>query len=155
MRAQDKFDFAVYRQLHDAGDDVVLGCGILGIEAERGFAAGRWIIEFRPGHAKLSVGSRVAEVPGKLHAGDLDRAARWLRPARNVPPPRSAAHQVQPNEEDRGQHGPDDFQLGVAVRVAHRGRSGAAIPVLPHEQSQRALGQHEDDPHENVGDVAN
>ncbi len=46
--------------------------GSAGIQTQRGFAAGRCILEFRFGEAKSSVRAGIAEVPGELHACDLN-----------------------------------------------------------------------------------
>jgi hypothetical protein len=70
LRVEAEIDFAVGGEDEFGGDFVVGGVGVGGIETEGvAFAGGD---EAGAGDAEGCVGAGVAEVPGELHAGDLD-----------------------------------------------------------------------------------
>src|SRR5215472_454096 len=71
MRAENHFDLTIHRHDHNAGDDVVFGSRVVRIETESTRAAEGCVVQFRARGAKFSVGPRVPEIPGKLHAGDF------------------------------------------------------------------------------------
>src|SRR6266481_3993099 len=150
VSAQNHFDFAVHRHHHRSRDDVVFGCGVLHIETQRRFAAGRGILKLRFCCAKLAVGPGITEVPGELHPRYFHLHGIRFRGAETLRSPDGATREVHPHKEDSGQHGPDNFQTGVAVRIRHFG-SGTAIAITPNEVSQGNLSGNEDHAHEDKG----
>src|SRR5579872_604603 len=146
-RAKSQINFAIYRQIHSAGDDVVLCRGIRRIQPNRGFASCGWIHQLGVGAAILSVGSRISEVPGELHSGDLDRNRVWSGWGKTFACPHMAPHQVQPYKEDGRKRRPKHFELGIPVGVLNWAVR-RTLAVLPHKISEGTLCRDENDSHQ-------
>src|SRR5205823_14545890 len=71
--AKRQIDFAIDRHEHRSPNHIILSGRIGGVDAERSFVAGRGIDQLGIGLCELAVRSGIAEVPGKLHARDLNR----------------------------------------------------------------------------------
>jgi hypothetical protein len=104
----------------------------------------------RVGLAEFVVRPGIAEVPGELHACDLDLHGVRTGGLEAFGCPDGAALQVQPDKKDRGQRGPDDLELGITVRVT-RLFTILTIAVAPGEISKAALGKNKDDAHDDEG----
>src|ERR1700730_3122840 len=150
VSAQNHFDFAVHRYHHGSRHDVVFGRGVFRIETQRRFAARRGILKLRFRCAKLAVGPGIAEIPGELHPGHFHLHGIRFRGAETLRSPDGAARKVHPHKQDGGQHGPNNFQTGVAVRIRHFG-SGPAVTIAPNEVSQGNLSGNEDHAHKDKG----
>src|SRR5581483_6870429 len=149
-RAQGEIDFAVDRQVHGAGDDVIFGGCVGSVEANGGLIASRRVYELRVRLAVLAVRSGIAEIPGELHAGDFDGNGAGLRRFKALARPDMASHQVEANKEDGSEGGPGDLHVGIAVGVLDGG-IGSALAMLPDQPSQGTLGGYEHDAHNDVG----
>ena len=95
-----------------------LAAGSLSVQTNCRFVAGGRIHQLGTGGAKLAVRPGIAEIPGKLHAGHFHRNRSRFRRGKTFRRPDVASHQVQAdNKDDGSEHGPQHFQLGIAVGV--------------------------------------
>src|SRR5260370_13776984 len=135
MRAQNHFYLAAHGHFHNARHHIVLRRRIRRVEAQGRFSSRGWVFQFRLRDSKLAIWPGLAEIPGELHACDLDPRGPLHRRAETFPRPAATPHQVQPDEEDRGESGPDEFQPEVAVGIVGAG-SGRMVAISPDEVSQ-------------------
>src|SRR6266704_2113555 len=150
VSAQDHFDLPVHRHHHCSCYDVVFGGRVFRIETQSSFAPGRRVFELRLRCAKLAVGSGIAEVPGELHTGHFHAHGIGFSRAKTLGGPDGTAHQIQAHKKYRREHGPDNLQRSVAVRVFRLIRGSAAVAVSPDKESQAHLRGHKDNAHEDV-----
>src|SRR6202790_3467854 len=149
VRPQNQFHFAIHRHVHRSRYNIVFRRRVARVEADRALPTRRRVDQLRLSRAEFAIRTRIPEIPRKLHPGYLYlRSARFCRPKTFRGPDR-AAHQIQPDKQDRRQYRPHNFQHVVAVHVARWRRRGA-VTIPPSEISQRQLRSHEDNSHQQV-----
>src|SRR5579883_1442202 len=145
-RMQDELDVPAGGHLERGAHDVVLGRGVLVVEAER--VAGGIIDEFEIGAAEFAVRPGIAKIPGELLGHDLDRDRIRRHFVEMHARPDLGAHHDEAEEEDGRGAGPKRFELVVAVRITG---AAAAIAEADDDVSQRELRQKKDYAHHHQG----
>ena len=141
LAPQDDLDLAIHRHCHDRHHDVVLGRGVIQVQAQG--ISGRFVDQLGIDLAKNAVQAGVAELPLKLGSGHFHlKGARGCTDEVETGP-RVPAENGQPHEQHRRGRGPQDLQFVVPVRIF---RLSSPVAKQKYQHSQCDLRENENDP---------
>src|SRR2546428_14138974 len=140
LRADQQLDFLARRNIRHGRYDVIFRSCSARIQSQRISAGGA--NQFRPGRAEFAVRAGMAEIPGKLLAGDLQLQRPRRGPLEVCFGPGVLAIKSQADEHDDGSQRPDELHRRISFEEAD---SLASFPGPEYGESEPELREDKDD----------